>query len=53
MIINIIINSINMIILFYNIITITTFIINNNISNLLTSFKYQLHDSIVLYDVTM
>ena len=32
---------------------LTTFIANNNISNLLTSFKYQLHDSIVLYDVTM
>ena len=53
MIINNIINLINMIILFYNIITITTFIINNNISNLLTSFKYQQYDSIVLYDVTM
>ena len=50
MIINIIINLINMIILFYNIITITTFIINNNISNLITSLKYQQYDLIVLYD---
>ena len=50
MIISIIINL--SIWLFYNTTIITTFI-NNNISNLITSFKYQQHDSIVLYDVTM
>jgi hypothetical protein len=51
MIIKIIINL--SIWLYYHVITITTFIINNNKSTLETSFKYQQYALIVSYDGTI